>query len=101
MAPITDALRRMLTHHVPYPAVVVDREFNLIMDNKPFQLLLSLFGDPKTLWEACCPRGTANLLRQTFHPHGARPLIKNFDEVDALLLQRAWRETISQWGLYP
>jgi hypothetical protein len=61
-------------------------------------LLLSLFGDPKTLWEARCPSGTANLLRLTFHPHGARPLIKNSDEVGPLLLQRGLLEALVTGG---
>ena len=40
MAPITDALRRMLTHHAPYPAVVVDREFNLINRQQAFSIVV-------------------------------------------------------------
>ena len=95
MMPVQDALSRTLKHHNPFPAIVVDRAFNLLMENRAFTNLLALFGDPETLWHACCPDGTPNLLRLTFHPQGARPMIRNFDEIAPLLLQRAWRDTLA------
>jgi transcriptional regulator with XRE-family HTH domain len=98
MTPVRDALSRVLDHHAPYPAIVVDREFNLMMENRAFANLLGLFGDPRALWQVCCPNGTPNLLRLIFHAQGARPLIKNFDEIAPLLLQRAWRETLVNGG---
>ncbi|MDA0823481.1 MAG: helix-turn-helix domain-containing protein [Proteobacteria bacterium] len=98
MSPVRDALSRMLEHHAPYPAIVVDREFNLMMENRPFTNLLGLFADPHDLWQACCANGPPNLLRLTFHPQGARPFIRNFNEIAPLLLQRAWRETLVNGG---
>lgn len=95
MAPVQDALTRMLEHHEPYPAVVVDRDFNLLMDNRAFQAMIGLFGDPAAVWQACCPDTQPNLLRLTFHAQGARPFIRNFDEVGAIMLQRAYRETLA------
>ncbi len=95
MAPVQDALTRMLNHHEPYPAVVVDRDFNLLMENRAFVRLMSLFGDPADVWLACCPDGGRNLLRLTFHAAGARPYIRNFDEVGAIMLLRAYRETLA------
>ncbi len=95
MSPVLDALERMLRHHEPYPAVVVDRDYNLLMENPSFGRLLALFGDVATVWRACCGDGPRNLLRLSLHAAGARPFIRNFDEVGAGMLLRAYRETQS------
>lgn len=93
MAPVHDALQRMLDHHDPYPAVVVDRDYDLLMENRAFIALTSLFGERDRLWAACCPDGRPNLMRLTFHRNGARPFIRNFSEIAPLILQRVYRET--------
>ena len=93
MAPVREALTRTLQHHDPYPGVVIDRDYNVLMKNAAFDRMTALFGDPEALWQRVCPNGTPNLLRLTFHPQGARPFIRNFDEVGAYMLQRAWRES--------
>ena len=89
----------MLEHHATYPAIVIDREFNLMMENRPFTNLLGLFGAPQELWQACCLNGAPpNQLRLIFYAQGARPFIKNFAEIAPLPLQRAWRETLINAG---
>ncbi len=92
MAPVQDALTRMLKHHDPYPAVVVDRDYDLLLENRAFSAMLGLFAEPASIWAACCPGGRPNLLRLVFHAAGARPLIRNFDEVGPFMLQRVYRE---------
>lgn len=92
MAPVQEALTRMLAHHDPYPAVVVDRDYDLLQENRAFTAMIGLFGEPAKVWAACCPDGRPNLLRLTFHPAGARPFIRNFDEVAPVMLQRLYRE---------
>ena len=92
MAPVQDALLRMLAHHEPYPAVVVDRDYDLLLENRAFTAMLGVFGDPAAVWAACCPQARPNLLRLTFHAAGARPFILNFDEVGPFMLQRVYRE---------
>lgn len=92
MAPVQDALTRMLAHHDPYPAVVVDRDYDVLLENRAFTAMLGLFGDAAAVWAACCPDGRPNLLRLTFHAAGARPFIRNFDEVGPFMLQRLYRE---------
>ena len=102
MAPVHGALARMLEHHEPYPAVVVDRDYDILLENRAFTRMLGLFGDPAQVWTACCPGGRPNLLRLTFHAAGARPFIRNFDEVGPLMIQRVYRElaaTKSDTGL--
>jgi transcriptional regulator with XRE-family HTH domain len=92
MAPVQDALTRMLAHHDPYPAVVVDRDYDVLLENRGFTAMLALFGEPAAVWAACCPDGRPNLLRLVFHNAGARPFIRNFDEVGPFMLQRLYRE---------
>jgi transcriptional regulator with XRE-family HTH domain len=92
MAPIAAALKRSLAHHEPYPAVVVDRDYDIVLENRAFATLIALLG-PRERWVAsCCPRGVPNLLYLTLHAHGARPYIRNLDEIGPLLVQRAYRD---------
>ena len=92
MALIEDALERMLRHHDPYPAVVVDRDYDLLLQNQAFTALIAWFGEPALGWAACGLHGRPNVLRVTFHVAGARPFIRNFAEVGPLMLQRLHRE---------
>lgn len=92
MAPVQGALARMLAHHEPYPAVVVDREYEVLLENRAFNRMVGLFGEPGAVWAACCPHGGRNLLRLTFSANGARPYILNFDEVGPTMIQRVFRE---------
>lgn len=92
MAPVHNALTRTLAHHEPYPAVVIDREYDVLLANRAFTALITLFGEPAEVWAACCPDGPPNLLRLTFHAAGARPFIRNFDDVGPFMIQRVYRE---------
>jgi transcriptional regulator with XRE-family HTH domain len=85
MAPVRDALERFLTAHEPYPALVVDRHWNLVLANAAITPLLE--GIAPELLEP-----PANALRATLHPGGMAPRILNFDEWSAHLLHRLRRE---------
>ena len=61
MAPVREALDRFLRAHEPYPAVVVDRRYNLISGNDALSLLTE--GVAPELLEP-----PANALRVTLHP---------------------------------
>lgn len=92
MAPVRDALRFMLDHHEPYPAIVVDREWNLVMTNTGLPRLFGLVGDLEEAVAATCGDGPANVYRLTFHPAGLRPYISNWSQVAPHLLQRLMRQ---------
>ncbi|MEZ5657154.1 MAG: helix-turn-helix domain-containing protein [Burkholderiaceae bacterium] len=96
MAPAREALARMLRYHEPFPAVVVDRDFNLKMSNRAFDRLLALLGDPDAIWQASCGAGPRNLLQLTLAAGGARAAIRNFDTVAPMLLNRAWHEALAR-----
>ena len=86
MAPVRDALQRVLRHHEPYPAVVMDRYWNVLTTNDSaaamFEFLLQ--GQPEN----------ANVVRLMFTVDGLRPYVTNFDEVGPALIQRVHREAV-------
>jgi transcriptional regulator with XRE-family HTH domain len=92
MAPVRDALQLMLENLEPNPALVVDREWNVLMRNEAAFRVFSLTGDLETLWRRVCGDGPRNILKLTFHPEGFRPFIANFAEAAPVLLNRTRRE---------
>ncbi|OZM72404.1 transcriptional regulator [Amycolatopsis antarctica] len=84
-APAMHAVRRLLAGHDPYPAVVVDRRWNLVEANAGAGLLTE--GVHADL--ALAP---VNVLRLTLHPRGMAPRIVNLGEWRAHLLGRLRRE---------
>lgn len=85
LAPVREALERFLAAHAPYPAVVVDRHWNLVLANEPVALLTD--GVAPELLEP-----PANALRATLHPDGMAPRIVNFGEWSGHLLHRLRRQ---------
>lgn len=85
MAPVREALERFLAAHEPYPAIVVDRHWNLVAANTALEPILD--GVAQRLLEP-----PANALRATLHPDGMAPSIENFAEWSASILARLDRE---------
>ena len=85
MAPIHQALDRFLRAHEPYPAVILDRHYNLVSGNDAVAVLTE--GIAPELIEP-----PANALRATLHPRGMAPRILNLPEWSAHLLQRLRRQ---------
>jgi transcriptional regulator with XRE-family HTH domain len=85
MAPVRDALDLVLGGHEPYPAVVVDRWWNLVAANRSVALFTS-----DVARELLTP--PANVLRLSLHPEGLAPRIANLGEWRAHLLDRLRRE---------
>ena len=85
---VTAALTRMLESHEPYPAVVMDRHWNIVDRNHAAH---ALFG---WLLRERAHDGPGNLIRNFFDPDGLRPYVANWDEAANALLQRVHREAI-------
>lgn len=85
MAPVREALERFLRAHEPYPAVVIDRHYNLISGNDAIAVLTGGV-DPDLL------EPPANTLRVTLHPRGMAPRIVNLEEWSGHLLHRLRRQ---------
>jgi transcriptional regulator with XRE-family HTH domain len=86
MEPVYKALELMLENHNPFPAMVLDWDWNILMTNAAQQKLTSL---------VCSNPGfpdTENLMELIFHPYGFRPFITNWEVVAFHLLQRLKKE---------
>lgn len=92
MAAVKQALEMTLRHHEPYPAVVVDRQWNLVLRNAAADRFIGLLGDQEKVWQQVDPSGHYNVMRMTFHPAGMQPLLQNWEQTATLLLSRLQRE---------
>jgi transcriptional regulator with XRE-family HTH domain len=89
MTPVREALDQVLAGHKPFPAVVVDRHWDLVSANRPLMELMSTGIAPHLLEEP------VNAMRVTLHPEGLAPRIFNFPEYAAHLVDRLRREALS------
>ncbi|MHC4043811.1 helix-turn-helix domain-containing protein [Bradyrhizobium sp. 23AC] len=88
MTSINRALQRMLRQHEPFPAIVMDRYWNVLMTNEAAPLLFNCFIDMSA---RPTPR---NLLHLMFDPDGMRPFIANWPQTARGLLARVYREAV-------
>jgi transcriptional regulator with XRE-family HTH domain len=80
LGPIKDALDQLLAGHEPFPAIVVDRGWNVIAVNSAIGRLTA--GAAEHLLEP-----PVNALRLTLHPEGMAPRITNLGQWRAHLLR--------------
>ena len=86
MTPVRAALDKVLAGHEPYPAVIVDRAWDLVAANAA---ALGVLGDgvgPELL------APPANAMRVCLHPDGLAPRTLNLPEYSAHLLTRLRRQ---------
>ena len=88
MGQVLAAVRMMLTAHEPFPAIALDRAWNVRMSNKPFDLLGAMLG--QDIW-ARVGGDQHNLMRLFFHPQGIKPFVTNWSAVGPLMWRRAPR----------
>ena len=88
MAAIRQALETTLRHHEPFPALVVDRCWNVVLHNAAVDRLIGLLGEPAQVWARVDPSGGRNLMRLTLHPEGLQPLVVDWPATAAVLLTR-------------
>lgn len=85
LAHIREALSHVLAGHEPFPAVAVDRHWNVVASNGALAPLLEGVAD-----ELLAP--PANALRLALHPDGMAPRILNLGEWRAHLLHQLERQ---------
>jgi transcriptional regulator with XRE-family HTH domain len=88
MRSVRDAVRQVLTGHEPYPALVVDRHWEMLDANGSVALLLEGV-HPSQL------QPPVNVLRLALHPDGVAPRIVNLGEWRAHLLARLRRQVVA------
>jgi len=92
LAAVRQALEFMLAQAAPYPALVVDRLWNLVMANEPAAAMMRFLLDMPA--HAPIPRdGSVNVIRLTLE--ALRPCIVNWEDVCADQLLWVQREAMS------
>lgn len=84
-ASVRRAVELMLEHHEPFPAIVVDRHWNLVTANAAAAVLT-------TGVHADLLQPPVNVMRVSLHPDGLRTVVANFAEYAAHLLLRLHRQ---------
>lgn len=85
LAKAREAVELVLKGHEPYPAVAVDRHWNIVSANRPVGALISV-ASPALL------KAPVNIMRLSLHPEGLARQIVNFHEVRAHLIARLRRQ---------
>ena len=94
MNQVMGAVRMMLNAHEPFPAVALDRAWNIRLSNSAFDGLAAMLGD---VWDRVGGE-QRNLIRLFFHPQGIRPMVTNWAAVGPLIWRRAEREAEAVGG---
>ncbi|WAI81743.1 MULTISPECIES: helix-turn-helix domain-containing protein [Achromobacter] len=93
LAAVKQALDFMLAQQAPYPALVVDRLWNLVMANAPAAMMMRwLLEMPNG---APLPSEGVNVLKLMLDPNGVRKHLQNWEDVCADLLHWIQREAMS------
>ena len=90
MAQVRRALDFILRQQEPYPAMVLDRYWNVLMTNGAMDRMLGVLLGP----EAAEVAGPPNAMRLTFHPQGLRPAIVNWEPTASALIQWLHRDLL-------
>jgi transcriptional regulator with XRE-family HTH domain len=83
LEPARRALEFILRQQEPYPAFVLDHEWNIVMQNGASRRVFAPFRTGVK---------TANVMRKVFDPNGLRPFIVNWQEVASCLMRSMHRE---------
>jgi transcriptional regulator with XRE-family HTH domain len=90
LAVVRDALDAILAQQDPYPALVMDRDWNIRRTNAAAARFFAFLraGHPGEV------PGPPNVLRRMFHPDGVRRYVRNWPDVCEALVRRVRREAI-------
>ncbi len=85
LEPARQAVAQILRAHEPFPAIAVDRNWNMLLANRAVAPLIAGAADHLL-------RPPVNVLRLSLHPEGVAPRIENLPEWRAHLLARLRRQ---------
>ena len=88
VAAIEKAVRLILQRHEPYPAIVLDRFWNITHTTEGWDRLVKAGVGADALARLRDAQGRLNLMRLVLERDGMRPLIENWDEVGPYLAHR-------------
>ncbi len=88
LAAVNGALEAILRQQEPFPAVVMNRHWDIVRTNEAAARFFGfLLGGRQAA-------GPANVLRMMFHPDAVRPFVKNWSAVAEALVLRVRREAV-------
>lgn len=90
MAQVRRAVGFLLRQHEPYPAIVLDRHWNILHANPAMGRLTSLYLAP----DEAAAAGAPNIMRLTYHPQGLRSWIVNWAETASAYIQWLHRDLL-------
>ena len=88
LVPVRTAIDAILKQQEPFPAVVMNRHWDIVATNGAATRFFSMLLDGRA------PHGAGNILRLMFHPDGLRPFVKNWEAVAQTLIRRVHREAL-------
>lgn len=91
LAQVRRALMFILRQQEPYPALVVDGAWDIVMRNAAAERIFGLFRGPTSPGREVL----GNALHTTFHPGGLRQFIVNWEELAGALIHTVHREAAS------
>jgi transcriptional regulator with XRE-family HTH domain len=97
MARARGALERILSHHEPHPAMVVDRAWNIVLRNRASARIISACIAPEAMADLMVD-GELNFMRVMFWPSGMRPHVLSWQRTANYLIGRLRREATSDPG---
>jgi transcriptional regulator with XRE-family HTH domain len=86
-----EALELILRHHEPYPAIVMDANWNIVMQNEAASRIVTWCVGADALSQLF-PGGVINFMEMMFDPNGLKPHVLNWKHSRAALLRRLRRE---------
>lgn len=89
MADVRRALDFIMRQQEPYPGLVIDGHWNILMTNGGARRLMGLFLDADAV---AAVGGRPNAMRLFYHPRGMRPHIVNWEATAAGLIQWLHRD---------
>jgi MmyB-like transcription regulator ligand binding domain len=90
MKSVTGALKRILRQQEPFPAMVMDRYWNVLMMNECAPRFFTCFID------VAVREGPKNTLHLLFDPKEMRPFVANWEDVAKSLFERVYRESVGR-----
>jgi transcriptional regulator with XRE-family HTH domain len=88
LASVRAAIDAILEKQEPFPAVVMNRSWDIVKTNTAASRFFGLLLGGRT------PPDAGNVLRLMFHPDGLRPCVTNWEAVALSLVQRLHREAV-------
>lgn len=89
MDAVRQALELIINNHNPYPAIVLDWHWNIVMANQGYTNLVNLLKQYKEDFS-----NSNNIVELFLHENGFRPFVKNWEDIAGVTIQRLQKEHI-------